>query len=110
MLDNSKLSVGTIRVLYDFNINSMEQLEIALLPQVGDRPHVYSSTVFKDKHLKEINEYFYSHQIVNTPTLQILYEAVRLLKRLDDNNRYKEGLLSSVGNVVDLEEMLVIFN
>jgi len=57
MLDNSILSVGTISILKDFGITTVEQLQNATLPKVGNKSHIYATNKFKQRNLNEINEY-----------------------------------------------------
>jgi hypothetical protein len=57
MFDNSILSVGTIKILKDFNITTIEELKTAILPKVGNKSHLYAVNSFKKRHLTEINEY-----------------------------------------------------
>ena len=57
MLDNSILSVGTIKILKDFNITTPTQLKTEVLPNIGDKPSFYSTRPFKQINLDEINLY-----------------------------------------------------
>ncbi len=56
-MDNSILSVGTIKILKDFGITTPEQLLTEKIPTIGNKSHIYSSNVFKKRNLVEIEEY-----------------------------------------------------
>lgn len=57
MLDNSILSIGTIKILNDFGITTPEQLLTTKLPKIGNKSHVYAYNSFKKRNLVEIEEY-----------------------------------------------------